>query len=50
MKLQEVIEQLEDLKGHCKENVEDGHDKYDIWNRDVLALDVAIDLLREMVE
>lgn len=42
----EALEQLESLKEHCKEMMEDDDS---IWSRDVDALNVAIEVVKEVV-
>lgn len=48
MNLKEVISQLEDLQGHCQEWW-DKDDEDSIWERDVQALDVAMEVLEKEI-
>lgn len=44
MNIEELIKQLEGLKDHCKDWVEEDKEA-DVWANDVLAIDKAIDII-----
>lgn len=46
MTLEEVIEQLEDIKSHCEDMTVSGM-SCDIWRRDAIALGIAIKIIKK---
>ena len=46
----EVIEQLEDLREHCKGYIKEDEEVSGVWSDDVEALNIAIDALRKEEE
>lgn len=46
MTTDECIKQLESLRAHCDYMYDDKWDSDDIWDKDVEALDMAIDLMK----
>ncbi len=48
MPVDEIINQLEDLQYHCKEMSDSLLDPEDTWNKDVIALDYAIKVIKRV--
>ena len=46
----EAIEQLEDLREHCKEYIKEDEEGSGVWSDDVEALTIAIDALKHEQE
>lgn len=46
MTIQECIKQLESLRAHCDAMCDDKLDSMDCWDKDVQALDMALEILK----
>jgi len=45
--MEEVIEQLEDLRRHCEDMIDEA-DPNDVFRKDAIALDIAIAKLKDL--
>ena len=44
---EETIKQLEDLREHCREMIDEKDEDRNVWKDDVQALDIAIEKLNQ---